>query len=177
MNAHRKLWLVLAGSFLALLLTLSVGLNGTSPPVLNPVTISFMGYTNPPANGTRFALFCVSNAAPSGIRWRGDWVEVEGNADHLARTVNHSLPGFAYAVVLGSGESLTMAVGTPGNPAESGRWKYVMLFSRHDFRERWFDFSLRHNLPLKIGPLLLVDGRRILNASNQVMVSSEWLTK
>jgi hypothetical protein len=52
-----------------------------------------------------------------------------------------------------------------------------MAFSRYDIRERWFDFSLRHHLPLKIGPLLLVDGQRILNPSNQITVSSEWLAK
>src|ERR1017187_8745077 len=66
----------------------------------NAVAMTFVGYTNPPGNRLRFALFSVSNEAPYTVRWRGNWVEVEGNPNHLARTVNPSLPGHTFAQVL-----------------------------------------------------------------------------
>jgi hypothetical protein len=116
----------------------------------NAVAMTFVGYTNPPGNRLRFALFSVSNQAPYKVRWRGNWVEVEGNPSYWARTVNPSLPGYTFASVLKVGESLRLAVGEPSNASETGRWRLAMSFSRYTWRERWFDFSLRHKLPLRL---------------------------
>jgi hypothetical protein len=127
----------------------------------NAVAMTFVGYTNPPGSRLRFALFSVSNQAPYAIRWRGNWVEVEGNPSHWARTVNPSLPGYTFANVLKVGESLRLAVGEPSNASETGRWRLAMSFSRYTWRERWLDLSLRHNLPLELGPIVLVDARRV----------------
>jgi hypothetical protein len=177
MKAHRKVWLVLVISFMALLLIISVAPDSTTSTVSNAVTISFVGYTNPPGNVTRFALFWVSNAATCSIHWRNNWVEVEGHPDHMARTVNRTLPGYTYDAVLRSGRSMPMAVAEPFDSTESGRWKFVMMYSPYRIQEWWLDLSFQHNLPLKLGPLVLVDSQRVLNPSNFVTINSEWLTK
>ena len=141
------------------------------------IEMTFVGYTNLPGNDLRFALFSVSNQAAYAIRWRGDWVEVEGSQNHKGRTVNSSLPGYTYEPVLKAGASLEFAVGEPFYAFETGRWRFSMSFSRYSVRERWFDFSSRHKLPLKLGPLVLVDSQRILSPSNRIIVSTAWLTK
>jgi hypothetical protein len=146
-------------------------------PTANAVAMTFVGYTNPPGNRLRFALFSVSNQAPYTVRWRGNWVEVEGNPSHWARTVNPSLPGYTFASVLKVGESLRLAVGEPSNASETGRWRLAMSFSRYTWRERWLDLSLRHNLPLELGPIVMADAQRILNPSNSVTVTTAWLTQ
>ena len=143
----------------------------------NAIAMTFIGYTNLPGNQLRFALFSVSNQALHAVRWRGDWVEVEGEQNHRAKTVSSSLPGYTYAPVLKAGGNGEFAVGEPFRATESGRWRFSMSFSRYSPQERWFDFSLRHKLPMKIGPLVLVDSERILSRSNHVTVSTEWLTK
>ena len=154
------------------------GYRGSGPsPTANAVAMTFVGYTNPPGNRLRFALFAVSNQAPYTVRWRGNWVEVGGNPNHLARTVNPSLPGYNFASVLKVGESLRLAVGEPSNASETGRWRLAMSFSRYTWRERWFDFSFRHKLPLRLGPIVLADPQRILNPSNSVTVTTAWLTE
>jgi len=50
-----------------------------------------------------------------------------------------------------------------------------MTFTRYTWRERWFDFTFQHNLPLKLGPLVLADPQIILSPSNHLAVSTEWL--
>ena len=40
-----------------------------------------------------------------------------------------------------------------------------------------FMISMQRNLPMKIGPLVLVDGQRILSSSNHVTLSTEWFAK
>jgi len=147
------------------------------PATASAIAMKFVGYTNLPNNDLRFALFAVSNQTMYAIRWRGDWVEVEGSQYHKGRTVNPSLPGYTYGPVLGKGESVEFAVGEPFYGSESGRWRFSMSFTRYSFQDRWFDFSRRHQLPMQIGPLVLVDSQRILNPSNHVTVSTEWLTK
>ena len=146
-------------------------------PTANAVAMTFVGYTNPPGNWLRFALFSVSNQAPYTVRWRGNWVEVEGNPSHWARTVNPSLPGYTFANVLKVRESLRLAVGEPSNASETGRWRLALSFSRYTWRERWLDLSFRHKLPLRLGPIVLADPQRILNPSNSVTVTTAWLTE
>jgi hypothetical protein len=143
----------------------------------NAVTITAVGYTNPPGDSLRFALFSISNQTPYSIRWHGDWVEVEGRADHKGRTINPNLPGYTYGPVLKKGEALTLAVGEPFYSSEVGRWRLAMSFSRYTTREWWYFFAPRHKLPLQLGPLVLVDGQRVLDPSNHVTTSSSWLTK
>ncbi len=146
------------------------------PATISAIGMTFVGYTNAPNNNGRFAMFSVSNHAGHSIRWWGDWVEVEGSSEHKARIVNPSLPGFTKNPVLKAGASLRLAVGDPFSGPETGRWRFIMSFSRYSLRERWLDFSFRHRLPLKIGPIVLVDDQRILNPTNHVTVSSKWLT-
>ena len=104
-----------------------------------------------------------------------DWIEVEGSPYHKARTVNPALPGFRYDPVLRPRASMTMAVGEPLDASEGHRWRLVMTFTRYTWRERWFDFTFQHNLPLKLGPLVLADPQIILSPSNHLAVSTEWL--
>ena len=141
------------------------------------IAMKVVGYTNLPNNDLRFALFSISNQAKYPIRWRGGWVEVEGSQDHKARIVNPGLPGYTYNPMLKIGEELQLAVGEPFYGGESGRWRVSMSFTRYSVQERWVDFSRRHKLPLKIGPIVLVDSQRLSSPSNRVTVSTEWLTK
>jgi hypothetical protein len=141
------------------------------------VKMTLAGYTNFPANQRRFALFSVSNQAPYAIRWRGDWVEVEGNPSHWARTIDSRFLGYSsYTPVLKAGESLRLAVGEPSDDSETGHWRFAMSFSRYTWRQRWLDFSFRHKLPLSFGPIVLANDYQI-SLSNNVTVTTEWLTK
>jgi len=161
--------------FVAILLAAILSSRSGSPAIANAVEMTFIGYTNPPGNDWRFALFSVSNRTTYAVRWHGDWVEVEGSQEHKARTVNPSLPACFYGPVLKGGESLRVAV---GEPSDNKRWRFAMSLSRYSWQERWFDFSFRHRwLPLKLGPVALIDTDRILSRSNNVTVSTAWLAK
>jgi hypothetical protein len=175
-RVHYKSWSLIFVLF-AFLAFVFLAIRRPPPATASAVAMKFVGYTNLPNNDLRFALFSISNQARYAVHWRGDWVEVEGNQNHKGRTVNPSLPGYTYAPVLKMGESVEFAVGEPFHATASGRWRFSMSFTRYSVQERWFDFSWRHKLPTQIGPLVLVDSQRILNPSNHVTVSTEWLTK
>jgi len=163
----------------ALLLVIPVALiisRSNPTATASAVAITFGGYTNSPT-GRRFALFSVSNHAGYTARWRNDWVEVDGNPNHQAKITDPSLPGSTYDPVLKAGESLTLAVGEPNDASEIAPWRLAMSFSRYTIRERWLDFSLRHRLPLGVGPFVLVDAQKILSPSNRVTVTTEWISK
>ena len=171
--------------FLAAVLALVLGIiawlvahqERTGPTPASPVAILRAGYTNPPVGHGRFVLLCVSNQAPYTVRLRGDWVELEDSPYHWARVVNPSLPGFTFRHELKRGESVIMAVGEPADAPEARRWRFAMSSSRYSWKERWLDFSFQHKLPLKLGPIVLVDAQRVLNPSNYVSVATEWLRK
>jgi hypothetical protein len=167
----------LLSALVAIVLVVILSSRSNSPTTASAVEMTFVGYTNPPGNGMRFALFSVSNRSTYAVRWRGDWVEVEGSQEHRAQTVNPSLPGYpgTYGPVLKGGASLTLAV---GEPSDNKRLRYTKLWSRYSWQERWFDFSFRHRwLPVKLGPVTLVDTDHILSRSNFVTVSTAWLAK
>jgi len=42
---------------------------------------------------------------------------------------------------------------------------------------RWLDFSFQHDLPLRVGPIILVDSHQLLSLTNCVTVSSAWVEK
>lgn len=171
-HKRRILLAVLAAVLLVALLSLSRGPRATT----GAVAMTFIGYTNLPGNHLRFALFCVSNQAPHAVRWRGSWVEVEGNSEHKAETFNPNLP-FPREPVLKARGSLRVAIGEPLYDSESGRWRYARSFAPYTWRERWFDFSVRHKLPLKLGSVVFIDTQSMLNPSNNVTVTTAWLTK
>ncbi len=171
----RSRWWAAIGAIIASLTVFTFALRYHPPAQPDAVRIHFLGYTN--ASEKRFALFSVSNQAPYSLRWRGDWVEVEGYSYHQGRIMNPNLPGFRYVSILESGKCLEMAVGEPFHSDESGRWRFSMRFDRNSMAVRWFDFSSKHKLPLKIGPVLLVDSQRILDSTNHVTAQSDWLNK
>ncbi len=139
------------------------------------VDVRFVSYTNPPGNNLRFALFSVSNQASYSVRWRGDWVEVEGSPYRKARTVNPKLPGYQYEPVLRAGEVLNFAVGEPLFDSEPARWRLCLSFSRYTPSERWLDFSFKHKVPFLLRRIVRVDSQQILSSSNHVTASSAWL--
>lgn len=174
MRDRKVFWGLLA---LLLVVLLVLILNRSNPiATANAIAITFGGYTNSPT-GHQFALFSISNHAGYAARWRGDWVEVEGNRNHQARITSPNLPGSTYDPVLKAGESLTLAVGEPNDASETVPWRLAMSFSRYTVRERWLDFSLKYRLPLGVGPFVLVDARQILSPSNRITVTTEWLTR
>jgi hypothetical protein len=179
MRGRYKRW-VLFSVLMAIILIALLTLSSRPLTTASAIAISFLGYTNPPGINTRFALFSVSNQAPYPVRWNGDSVEVEGAPYHTGPTVNPNLPGFRRTSELKAGRSLLMAVGEPyGQPAvpDTGRWRFAMAFSRYTWRAWWLDQAFRGRLPLKVGPLVLVDAQRIMNPSNQVTATTAWLTK
>ena len=147
----------------------------SGPVPAHSVELKLVGYTNAPNNNSRFALFSVSNISGRSIRWWGDWVEVEGSSEKRAKVVNPALPGFTKDPVLKAHGTLTLAVGPPFHPPETGRWRFCMSFTRYSLPEKCLDFSFRHKLPLKLGPITLVDDQRILTSPNHLVVTSEWL--
>jgi hypothetical protein len=178
MRGPYKRWTLLA-AFAAILVVAFLSLTRGRTPVANAVAMTFVGYTNDPNHHSRFALFSVSNQAPYAVRWRDRWAEVEGKREHNAITVNPSLPGLPREPALKAGGSFQLAVGEPLSlyDSESGRWRFAMLYAPYSWRERWFDFSVRHKLPLRLGPVTLVDARRLRSPSNDVTVTTAWLTK
>src|SRR5678810_954585 len=120
MSTPGKRWVLLS----ALVVIVLVILNSRSgpPATATAVEMTFVGYTNPPGNDWRFALFSVSNRTTYAVRWHGDWVEIEGSQEHKARTVNLSLPECRYGPVLKSGESLRVAA---GEPSDNKRWRFT----------------------------------------------------
>lgn len=141
---HRRLVVLL----LIVTLLISLIVFRQSPKSGTGIAVTFLGYTNLLNNNRRFALFSVCNRDSLPIRWRGNWVEVEGDANHQAPTINSSLPWLT-AAPLNTGGALTLAVGEPSDP---GNWKLSLVFSRYTIRERLRDFAFRHRLPLSLGP-------------------------
>ncbi len=174
MRTHAKLCGFVAAIVVIALLVFRIA-SGFAP-VQNP-EVKLVGYTNAPNNNSRFALFSVSNTSGRGIRWWGDWVEVEGSSEKRAKVVNRSLPGYSKTPVLNAHGTLTLAVGPPFRAPETGRWRFCMSFTRYSLRERWLDFSFRHKLPLKFGRIQLVDDQRILSSTNHLIITSEWLVE
>ncbi len=178
MSFHsNRLALVFAG--LVVILAVAILSNRSVPvPIANAIQMRFLGYTNPPSNFGRFAVFSASNLAGYRIAWRGDWVEVEGSPERKAKIINPNLPGYKMNPLLGAGESVKLAVGQPFYAPETGSWRYGTSFSRCSFRERWWLFARQHKLPLtlKLGPIVLVDVQHPQRATNVVTISSQWLT-
>jgi hypothetical protein len=175
MHAILKRWGFVA-VFVAILVGAILITKRHPPATASGIEMLLVGYTNAPSNNGHFALFCITNHAGYSVRWWGDWVEVEGSSERKAKIVNPALPGFTRAPVLKAGESLKLAVGDPFTGPETGRWRFSMSCSRYSIRVRWLDFSFHHRLPMKLGPIVLVDDQRILNPTNHVTVSSQWLT-
>src|SRR5437879_5787453 len=93
MRGRYKRW-VLISALVAIILIALLTLNSRPRATVSAVGITFLGYTNPPGNHIRFALFCVSNQAPYTVRWYGDSVEVEGVPSYRnGPTINPNLPG------------------------------------------------------------------------------------
>jgi hypothetical protein len=87
MAGRYKRWLVLL-TLMAVILIALLNLTNRPPATVSAIALTFLGYTNPPGNNTRFALLSVSNQAPYTVKWYGDWVEVEGVPEHKGRTGN-----------------------------------------------------------------------------------------
>lgn len=172
MRARPYLWL-LVFLVIAGLVTVVVSLVNKHAPGDRGIVVSFSGYTNLPNNATRFAIFSIHNQDSLAVRWRGNWVEVEGLQHNKAPTVNHSLPWFT-APTLRSGDSLTVAV---GEPSDGGRWRLSVLRSRYKLKERCLDFVMTHKWPTGIGRLSLLNAQQILSPTNCVTNSSVWLEK
>jgi hypothetical protein len=174
MRHFEKRWGVVA----ALVVMLSfVFLSRDCASVTGDIKLSFSGYTNAPNNKSRFALFSVSNTAARDIRWWGDWVEVDGSPEQRAPVMNPALPSLLrHGPLLKAADGFTFAIGDPLQ-GETGKWRFVISFTRYSTGERYLDFAQRHNwpLPLKLGPVTLIDDQRILKSTNRVTVSSEWL--
>jgi hypothetical protein len=175
MLARHKWWMLLFLAFIVMLVIVLLSSSRSIPSAsAEAVGIQFLGYTNHPSTTLRFALFSISNQAAYPIRWRGDWIEMEGSQSHQGRTVNLQIPECKYGPVLKAGQAFTLAA---GDSAKSARWRLGMAFSRYTTQWRCYDFSFRHRLPLQLGPLVLVDAQRLLAPSNYVTTSSAWLAK
>jgi hypothetical protein len=166
LRPRRLFGLALVGGLAILVLILS-----NRPTTCRGIVVSFGGYTNLPNDALRFALFSVSNQDSAPIRWRGNWVEVEGVQYQKAPTIN---PGLLWSTrpTLKRGGSLALAV---GEPSEAGRWRFCLRFSRYTLKERLLDYAFQHNLPTKLGPLLILDCQQILNPTNFITNYSPWL--
>ena len=171
------LLVVLAGGIAGRALRLWEPIHGESgrSATANAVAMTLVGYTNPPLGRGRFALLSVSNPTPYTVRLRDSWVELEGSPNHWARSVNPGLAACSLPRGLKLGESATVAVGEPTDASETQRWRFAMLFSRYNWRQRWFDFLVQHKLPLTLGRVRLVDFQRIFSPSNSVTVTTGWL--
>jgi len=177
MRAREKLGVKIA--VLALLVVVVLLSFSFRPPVdtANAVTITFVGYTNLPGNPLKFALLSVSNQASYSLRWRGSWVEVEGNADHKAETLNPQLPGFSRETVLKARRSMLVAIGDPLYDSADGHWRYARSFVPYTWQERWLDYSRNHQAAQKLNSLLSFAPHRLFSPSNATTTATSWLSK
>ena len=175
MRAPSKRWALVAGIVVILVVVLLATCH-RAPKAPGAVTITFVGYTNAPNKNARFALFAVTNLAGHDIRFWDDWVTVEGDSQEREAMHDLALPGFKEHYALRDGGSLMLAVRYSFHPPEIRRWRYSMSFARYSLGARWLDFSERHKLPRSVGPITLVDYQRTADPTNQVVVSSDWLT-
>jgi hypothetical protein len=178
MRGRSKHWGFIA-ALIAVLVFAIFAIGNRQPATAGAVSLTFVGFTNAPNNHSLFAMLCVSNCTGYSIRWWDVWTEIEGSPEQHARIGNPALPGFGdspnFSPVFLPGESFKFAVGDPFHAPETGRWRFDMSFSRYSLRERWLDFSFHHRLPLKLGPIVLVDSQRVFDPTNHVIARSEWL--
>jgi hypothetical protein len=142
------------------------------------IALAFVGYTNLPGNHLRFAMLSISNQAPYPVHLRGEWVEVEGTPYQLARVMNTNLP-HALLPVMKSGTSQKLAVGEPSSESETARWRFAVSFSRYTMQEQWIDLVWRYRLTLPRGIMrkTFAAQQAILDSSNDVTITTSWLTK
>lgn len=171
---------MLFSALMAITVIVLLSLSSRPPAIANALAITFLGYTNAPGGNWRFALFSVSNQAPYTVRGYEDWVEIESVPDYKGPAIHPVAAGPLPAPELKPHRSMLMAVGEPLGEheiPEGGHWRFAMAFSRHTWRTWWLDQSIRGRLPLKVGPVVMVDSQRIFNPSNHVTVTTAWLTK
>jgi len=194
-----RFWLLLLLIPVIVLLAAILALRSVPLATKNAVRIDFLGYTNVPEINRRYALFSVSNQAPYAVHWRGQGAEINGDTNLHAVSLNPKLPGYTYyhgaviktnlhtltfSPVFNPGESLRIVLAEPliikdedSSGPPTNRWRLSMFFCRYTLSERYFDLAARKHLPLKLGPIVLVDTQRFLNPSNNVTASSPWISE
>lgn len=58
---------------------------------------------------------------------------------------------------------------------ETGKWRLTLLYTQNSLRWRIYDFARKRDLPLQLGSLNLIDVQELLNVTNSLTLSSEWL--
>ncbi len=155
-------------------------LNRPAPNLAEAVVMTPCGYTNPPGNHLRFARITISNQSSHTIRWRGDWVEYEGDPTHHARTINPNLPeSERRTYTLKPGGAFVLACGEPleARIGDGIRWRLGVGYSPYTWGERLYDFGRKHNLPLSLDSFSFVSVQRCYNLTNQTIATSPWLGK
>ncbi len=135
-------------------------------PSAFPMSVAFLGYTNT-AQGTKFALFAVTNQDIHAIQRVSPGVEVEGMSGIHAPVFNPQLPWLTRGP-LKSGAGELIAVGVPIDP---GRWRLVLQFQRRTFAESLRDYCIAHRraVPVTVG------GFTLLGPPQYSSTNSVWL--
>ena len=176
-NRNHKRWVL---ALLATILVLAALVTFRHSPKAAPsaVTMTLLGFTNTPVGFGHFSLFSISNASNYRISLLAGLAEVEGDPQPRARIITTNLPGWTYNPIrLNPGENTLYHFGDPFYPPETGKWRFRISYRRYSVRERWFEFLTRNKLPLKTGPVVLVNPEPIYNPTNQSTVYSQWFTK
>jgi hypothetical protein len=179
MHIAKKRWkaiLISLAVILALLIAVIVTLlRPATPAEADAVSIALVAYTNISSTDRAFALITISNRADYAVRWRGDWIEVEGNSARQGRIVNTQLPGHTYSPVLGPGDSFILSIGEPNFDTPASRWRFVTKFQKYGPRERWDDLATQGKIPVPILRLFPTKQQQILNQTNHATATSDWL--
>lgn len=109
------------------------------------MSVAFIGYTNGPTN-SRSALFSITNSGHIPVALASLEVEREEHPNEVYAPTFSPLPWPARLM-----EGRTAQTFAIVEPAEPGRWRVGVRFSRYTSRERLKEYATNHRWPLFSG--------------------------
>ena len=110
-----------------------------------PMSVAFVGYTNSGAGG-RSAIFCLTNSGHTPVTIASLGLEMEAHPNEVYGATLSPLPWPAGRMKGRSVETFAVV-----EPAEAGRWRVFVRFSRWTFRERLQHYATNHRWPILAG--------------------------
>ncbi len=132
------------------------------PDLSHPLSLTFLGYTNPPeAQFHRFARFVVSNQSQIKLRLIGSAIHEEGAPVFNQLKPNPKMPATRLPPFLKPGESCTHWVREPGCITNGIPWQAFVFGECHTWRDQFRNFVIKYKLPAALasnGRFLTAEG-------------------
>lgn len=132
------------------------------PDLSHPLTVKFLGYTNPPeAQFHRFARFVVSNESKIELQLMGSAVHEEGAPVFNQLKPNPKIPATSLPPFLKPGETSALWVREPGCITNGIPWRAFVVGASHAWRDQFRNFVIKYKLPAALasnGRFLTAEG-------------------